>query len=135
MAALTARRLLTPEQAAALDIPALARFLASPLAERIRRRRQVWREYRFALLTGWRYLRPSPPGGDAPAGRGGLRVRDGGGLTVVDFKTDRVTRRGAPSGRRRTGPSWTAYAGRWRILEKPVTERYCISSPGTEISL
>ena len=33
----------SPEQAAALDIPALARFLASSLAERIRTAPQVWR--------------------------------------------------------------------------------------------
>ena len=72
---LTARRLLTPEQAAALDIPALARFLASSLAERIRTAPQVWREYRFALLTDAGIYDVAAAGEEIlPAGRGRLRV-------------------------------------------------------------
>ena len=49
-ASLTARHLLTPEQAASLDLEQVRRFLASPLAQRIRRAEQVYREYRFSLL-------------------------------------------------------------------------------------
>ena len=47
---LTERRLLTPQQAEAVDMERIRAFLATPLAQEIRQARQVWREYRFALL-------------------------------------------------------------------------------------
>ena len=45
------RRLLTPEQAAAIDVHEIAQFLRSPLAQRIRQAETLYREYRFALLV------------------------------------------------------------------------------------
>lgn len=45
-----ARNLLTEEQAAEVDVEALDRFLASPLAQEIRQGRNILREYRFTLL-------------------------------------------------------------------------------------
>ena len=86
------RQLLTAEQAGAVDIPALERFLASPLAEEIRRGRNVRREYRFTLLM-------DAAAYDAGASAGEKMLLQGvvdccfetdRGLTVVDFKTDRV---------------------------------------------
>ena len=135
---LTARRLLTPEQAAALDIPALARFLASPLAERIRTAPQVWREYRFALLTDAGIYDVAAAGEEILLqGVADCVFETTAGLTVVDFKTDRVTAAEASQRAEAYRPQLDAYAGALsRILEKPVTERVLyFFACGEEISL
>lgn len=135
---LTARRLLTPEQAAALDIPALARFLASSLAERIRTAPQVWREYRFALLTDAGIYDVAAAGEEILLqGVADCVFETTAGLTVVDFKTDRVTAAEASQRAEAYRPQLDAYAGALsRILEKPVTERILyFFTCGEEISL
>ena len=135
---LTARRLLTPEQAAALDIPALARFLASSLAERIRTAPQVWREYRFALLTDAGIYDVAAAGEEILLqGVADCVFETTAGLTVVDFKTDRVTAAEASRRAEAYRPQLDAYAGALsRILEKPVTERILyFFACGEEISL
>ena len=135
---LTARRLLTPEQAAALDIPALSRFLASPLAERIRTAPQVWREYRFALLTDAGIYDVAAAGEEILLqGVADCVFETTAGLTVVDFKTDRVTAAEASQRAEAYRPQLDAYAGALsRILEKPVTERILyFFACGEEISL
>ena len=78
VAALAQRRLLTAEQAASLDIPALVRFFVlaaggahPPCAAGVA-------GVPLRSAGGWRYLRPvRRRGGAAAPGRGGLRVRDG----------------------------------------------------------
>ena len=123
--ALRQRRLLTAQQAQAVDCGMIARFLASPLAQRIRSAGQVWREYRFALLT------------DAAlydAGAAGEEILLQGvvdcafatehGLTVVDFKTDRITPEETAARAEVYRPQLEAYAlALGQVLEKPVTER------------
>ena len=122
---LTARRLLTPEQAAALDVPALARFLSSPLAARIRAAKQVWREYRFSLLTDAGLYDPAAAGEEMLLqGVADCVFETADGLTVVDFKTDRVTAEEAPRRAEVYRAQLDAYAGALaKILQKPVTER------------
>lgn len=122
---LTARRLLTPEQAAALDVPALARFLSSPLAARIRAAKQVWREYRFSLLTDAGLYDPAAAGEEMLLqGVADCVFETADGLTVVDFKTDRVTAEEAPRRAEVYCTQLNAYAGALaKILQKPVTER------------
>ena len=92
VASMAERALLTAEQAAAVDLPALERFLASPLAEEIRRGRNVLREYRFTLLMDARDYDPRAAAGDAMLLQGVVDCcfETAAGLTVVDFKTDRV---------------------------------------------
>ena len=128
----------SPEQAAALDIPALARFLASPLAERIRTAPQVWREYRFALLTDAGIYDVAAAGEEILLqGVADCVFETTAGLTVVDFKTDRVTAAEASQRAEAYRPQLDAYAGALsRILEKPVTERILyFFACGEEISL
>ncbi len=136
--ALEQRRLLTAEQAASLDIPALVRFLGSPLAGRIRQARRVWREYRFALLVDGSVCDPAASGEELLLqGVADCVFETDGGLAVVDFKTDRVTD-GELSRRAETyRPQLAAYAAALeKILEKPVTERILyFFTAGTEISL
>ena len=132
------RRLLTPEQAAALDVPTLVRFLASPLAERIRNAPRLWREYRFALLTDAGIYDGDAAGEEMLLqGVADCVFETESGLAVVDFKTDRVQ----PAEVQRRAEVYRAqldaYAGALsRILERPVTERILyFFACGEEISL
>ncbi len=138
VAALAQRRLLTAEQAASLDIPALVRFLSSPLAERIRQARQVWREYRFALLVDGGVYDPAAAGEEMLLqGVADCVFETESGLVVVDFKTDRVTGEALAQRAETYRPQLAAYAAALeKILEKPVTERILyFFTAGAEISL
>ena len=83
---------LTAEQAAAVDVWKLVRFLASPLAEEIRRGKNILREYRFTLLMDARDYDPAASGGDEILLQGVVDCcfETEAGITVVDFKTDHV---------------------------------------------
>ena len=132
------RRLLTPEQAAALDVPALVRFLASPLAERIRNAPRLWREYRFALLTDAGIYDGDAAGEEMLLqGVADCVFETERGLAVVDFKTDRVQMAEVQQRAEVYRAQLDAYAGALsRILERPVTERILyFFACGEEISL
>lgn len=132
------RRLLTPEQAAALDVPALVRFLASPLAERIRNAPRLWREYRFALLTDAGIYDGDAAGEEMLLqGVADCVFETESGLAVVDFKTDRVQTAEVQQRAEVYRVQLDAYAGALsRILERPVTERILyFFACGEEISL
>ena len=132
------RRLLTPEQAAALDVPALVRFLASPLAERIRNAPRLWREYRFALLTDAGIYDGDAAGEEMLLqGVADCVFETESGLAVVDFKTDRVQTAEVQQRAEAYRAQLDAYAGALsRILERPVTERILyFFACGEEISL
>ena len=126
IAGLLERKLLTAEQAEAVDRDAVRRFLASPLAEELRRAERVEREYRFSLLVpAGDYFPGLDPGEEALLqGVVDLFAVSEGGVTVVDFKTDRVA--GAELERRAMAyqPQLQAYsAALERILELPVRRR------------
>ena len=92
------RRLLTEEQAASVNAWAIARFLDSPLAEELRRAKEIQREFRFSLLVPAGDYYPEAAAGDELLLQGVVdlyAVKDGT-LTVVDFKTDRVTEETLP---------------------------------------
>jgi ATP-dependent helicase/nuclease subunit A len=107
VAALRLRDLVTREQAESVDLRALERFLASPLAEEIRRGRNVLREYRFTLLMDDRMYDPQASGEDAILLQGVVDCcfETDAGITVVDFKTDYV----------RTAEEIAQRAGRYRV--------------------
>ena len=86
------QRKLTDEQARAVDVRAIVRFLQSPLAARIRRSESVRREYRFSLLRPVREF-ANVDADDAVLLQGVVDCffEEGGELVVVDFKTDRVS--------------------------------------------
>ena len=123
---LAQRRLLTAQQAAAVDCAMVARFLSSPLAERIRQAKQVWREYRFTLLTDAALYDPAAAGEELML----QGVVDcafetaEGGLVVVDFKTDRITAEQQAQRAKSYRPQLEAYAlALGQVLEKEVTEK------------
>ena len=136
--ALEHRRLLTPEQAEAVDAKSIAAFLRSPLAARIRSAERVWREYRFALLMpAERYAKGAEGEELLLQGVADCVFEENGALTVVDFKTDRVTAEETLQRAELYRPQLQAYSDALsRIMEKPVSQRilYFFRS-GTEISL
>ena len=123
--ALAQRRLLTSQQAAAVDCAMVARFLASPLAERIRRAGHVWREYRFTLLTDAALYDPRVAGEELMLqGVVDCAFETPEGLVVVDFKTDRVTAEQQAQRAERYRPQLESYAlALGQVLEKEVSEK------------
>jgi len=125
--ALRKRQLLSHQQAEAVDVKALERFLTSPLAEEIRSADAVLREYRFTLLMDARGYDPAAAGEDRILLQGVVDCcfETAEGLTVVDFKTDRV-RTPEEQAQRAEGyrPQLEAYSlALERVLEKRVARR------------
>ncbi len=123
---LRVRRLLTEEQADAVNRKELRRFLASPLAEALRRAEQVEREYRFSLLMPGRDYFDGLEDGEEIMLQGVVdlfAVQDGA-VTVVDFKTDYVTEDTLEERVAAYRPQLAAYsAALEKILELPVRRR------------
>jgi len=144
IAALEARNLLTSQQAQAVDVPALRRLLASPLAEELRAAeaagRKPLREYRFALLVPAREYAPDASEEDSILLQGVADCCFEGpeGLTVVDFKTDHVR---TPEDIRLRAehyrPQLEAYSlALGRVLGKPVVRRVLyFLTPGETVEL
>jgi len=125
VASLGSRRLVTPEQAEAVDCAAIADFLASPLAGRINAAEKVWREYRFALLMpATIYDGAASDEEMLLQGVADCVFDTPSGLVIVDFKTDRI-RPGEEETRAETyRPQLEAYAAALsRVLERPVAEK------------
>ena len=118
---------MTPEQAAAVETASLDRLLASPMGEELRTGRNLLREYPFTLLVDAREYEPEASGGDSILLQGVVDCcfETDGGLTVVDFKTDRV--KSDEELRQRTEhyrPQLEAYSlALERVLEKKVARR------------
>ena len=120
------KRLLTDQQARAVDAAGIHRLLRSPLADRIRRAEWVLREYRFTLLVDARRYAPLAAEGDKVLLQGVVDCcfEEDGALCVVDFKTDRVTGEALLARAQAYRPQLTAYSeALTRVLGKPVTER------------
>ena len=125
VARLVQQRRLTAQQGAAVDTAAVERFLRSPLAAEMRDAGKIWREYRFSLLVdGGDYLGEGAAGAELLLqGVVDCFFRTEEGLTVVDFKTDRVDSREAQA--RRTEayrPQVLAYSS---ALEQIFREKVC----------
>lgn len=120
------RRLLSEEQAKAVDCGKLAAFLTSPLAQRIRESEQVWREYPFALLLPATLYDPQMDPAEEMLLQGVVDCcfATENGLVIVDFKTDRI-RPGEEEERSQVyRPQLDAYAKAIStVLERPVCEK------------
>ena len=138
---LTEKGLLTPEQAAAVDVAALDRLLASPLGAELRAAGDgLLREYRFTLLVDAREYDPGASGEDAILLQGVVDCcfETPEGLTVVDFKTDHVF--SPPEIQERAGhyrPQLEAYSlALERVLGKKVSRRILyFLAPGESVLL
>ena len=121
------RRLLTEEQAAAVPLSLLGRFLSSPLAEELRRAKQIRREYPFTLLMDASEYDPAAVSGDSILLQGIVDCcfeSADGTLTVVDFKTDRVNGGRLRERAEHYRPQLEAYStALTRVLEKRVARK------------
>lgn len=121
------RRLLTDEQAAAVPVLSLDRLLHSPLAEELRRAKKILREYRFTLLMDAAEYDPAVAAGDSILLQGIVDCcfeSADGTLTVVDFKTDRVSGDRLQDRAEHYRPQLEAYsAALTRVLEQRVTRK------------
>lgn len=93
LARLTAREYLTPLQAQSVDPSAVARFFASNLGRAMAENPTLQREYPFSILVDASRFYPNAPEGEELLLQGVIDAwfREPDGLTVVDFKSDRVS--------------------------------------------
>ena len=121
------RRLLTPEQARAVDAAALTRFLQSPLCARIRAAgERARREYRFSLLESAARFVPEASAGDEILLQGVVDCffEEDGALVVVDFKTDRIAPDALAERAEHYRPQLEAYSlALAQVIGKPVKEK------------
>ena len=126
LARMVSLQLLSPKQAEAVPPERLYAVFTGPLGEQIRQAGQVIREFKFSILVDAGLYFGADGAGEQILLQG---VTDcclicGGGLTVIDFKTDRV----APGGEREAGekyrPQLDAYSlALSRIFRLPVRRR------------
>ena len=139
IAALTAAGRLKPEEGERIDREWIDRFLASPLAEEMRRSPHVWREFTFSLLVpAEEFLGREAEGEELLLqGVADCFYETGDGLVVVDFKTDRVFGEGQRQRTEAYRPQVEAYAAALsRIFQRPVCRKilyYFSSGCGVEL--
>lgn len=120
-----AHRLLTKEQADAIDTKAITAFLQSPIAARIRASGRVEREYRFSVLRPISdYVSGTSEDELLLQGVVDCFFEEQDALVVLDFKTDRITRAETAQRAEHYRPQLEAYAlALEKITEKPVREK------------
>jgi ATP-dependent helicase/nuclease subunit A len=127
VARLVEERFLSAEQGSLVDCEKIARFFAKPLGVQLRSGDNLLREFKFSILDdGSAY-------GDGLEGEKILlqgvvdcALMEPDGITVVDFKTDRVTEQTIFDAAQRYRPQVEAYADALsRIFEKKV-KRSCL---------
>ena len=135
---LRAQRKLTDEQANAVDVRAIVRFLRSDLAARIRKSKQVEREYRFSLLRPvWDFSSLDADDSVLLQGVVDCFFEEDGELVVVDFKTDHVSRAQLDERAEHYRPQLEAYSmALTRVMGKKVKEKVLyFFSAGEEVRL
>ncbi|MDO5400209.1 MAG: helicase-exonuclease AddAB subunit AddA [Eubacteriales bacterium] len=117
---------LTADQGAMVDCGKIAAFFATPLGEKLRAGADCLREFKFSILD-----RGSHYGDDLEGEQVLLQgvvdcaLLEADGITVVDFKTDRVTAETQDAAARRYAPQIRTYGEALsRIYEKPIKHRY-----------
>ena len=132
------RRLLTEEQAASINALQISDFLRSDLCHQLKNARQVWREFRFALLVPATVYDPRAEGEEMMLqGVADVCCRTEQGLVVADFKTDHIR-----SGEERLRAEqyrtqlWAYSEALSRVLGEPVCRRVLyFFATGTEVEL
>ena len=117
---------LRPEEAGVLDLRAAARFFASPTGLRLRAAEDPLREFRFLLLADAGDYFPEAGRSDQLLLQGVVDCcfRENGSLTLLDYKTDRVTAAQVPARAAHYRGQLDAYAAALeRIFGLPVGRR------------
>ena len=123
---LVSRRLMTEQQREAVDVNLLLNFLRSPLCQRIREAKKVYREYRFSVNVPARLFSPDVPEEETVMLQGvaDCAFETPEGLVIVDFKTDHITPTQMAERAENYRPQLEAYGyALGRVLELPVAEK------------
>jgi ATP-dependent helicase/nuclease subunit A len=122
---LVEKQLITPAQGDAADASKIAAFFASELGKRVRNAAVKYREFKFSLLTPARELLPNDCGDEILfQGVADCVLVEDGKLTIVDFKTDRVTEETLQDKVAAYTPQLDAYSrALTRVLGLPVAQR------------
>jgi ATP-dependent helicase/nuclease subunit A len=138
--ALAERGLLSKEQADAAEAGVLLRFFRSELGRRVIASKEVFREFKFSLLTPAEQFFEG--GGEDEIlfqGVVDLAFREGDALTIVDFKSDRVSGEDDISEKKKLyAPQLRAYAEAMkRVTDMPVKEciLYFFAQTGNSYSI
>lgn len=125
LARLLSLRQLTPQQVEAVDPERIVRFFRSPLGERVLQSKNLVREFKFSVLEDAAIYDPSLAGETVLLqGVTDCCIPESDGLTILDFKSDRV-RRGEESERAEyyRGQLDAYSRALSEIFERPVRER------------
>ena len=125
LARLRESRFLRPEQADAVDPADLTAYYRSPLGRRTLACPAAHREFKFSLLAPASLLEEAGQGRVLIQGVVDCWLEEPEGVTVIDYKTDRVTRAGQQARAEEYAPQLRAYA--WaleQITGKRVIETY-----------
>ena len=117
---------LTPEQGAMVDSGKIAAFFASPIGERLASGGEILREFKFSILEPGEHFGEGLDGEQVlMQGVVDCAILDPEGITVLDFKTDRVTEETAAAAAERYSGQVNVYAAALeRIFRKPVIHKY-----------
>ena len=92
-----AEEILTAQEGAQIDCGAIVRFFESDLGRRLRTADSVLREFKFSILDGGEKYGPGLEGERVLLqGVVDCALMEPDGITIVDFKTDRITREALP---------------------------------------
>ena len=122
---LRAQRFLSEREAAAVDAGAIVRLFASPLGQRMKNAPSLRREFKFSLLCDAAELYGEAPGEELLLqGVVDCYLEEPEGLTVIDYKTDRLKSRAEAQKRAEVyRGQLAAYASALeRITGRPVRE-------------
>ena len=127
LARLTQQAFLTPAQAQTVDPQAVAHFFASDLGREVLAAETLHREYPFSVLAPAEKFFPQTPAGEEVLLQGVVDCwfETEAGITIVDFKTDRVSSQQAMEDRsQHYQGQMAAYAyALAAVTGKPVTRR------------
>ena len=113
IARLVARQFITPQQGEAVDGERVLAFFQSPLGQRLVASRQMEREFKFSMLVPAADYYPQAEAGEEVLLQGVVDCwfeEADGTVTVVDFKTDRVTEHTVEARAREYRPQLEAYS-------------------------
>jgi ATP-dependent helicase/nuclease subunit A len=120
------QRFITDEQAQLINAQAIADFFATDLGQKLRSNPDVLREFKFSILDDGENFDPSLKGEKILLqGVVDCALLEADGITVVDFKTDKVTESTLQERATQYRPQVLAYADALhRIYQKPIKQTF-----------
>lgn len=118
---------ITPDQAEMIDCAVLAEFFNSAIGQKLRNAKHVLREFKFSILdSGSSFDQALTEEKILLQGVVDCAILEDDGITVIDFKTDRITEAGLDTAVQTYQYQVEAYADALsRIFEKPI-KRACL---------